>query len=1097
MSAPQPTNFDDLPAADKRLVNEACERFEAALRAGEPARVADYLTPAPAPLRPILLAELLRLECEYRHRPADIGLPGRSVGPFVLAEELGRGGFGVVYRATDTRDGRSYAVKLPRAAALSDPLFRERFLREAEAAVRLSHPNIVKTHQVGADGPVCYLATEYVAGPTLATWLAGRVEPVSAREAAGLVAAVADAVHHAHERGVLHRDLKPSNVLLQPGADGLTPKVVDFGLARLVDRDAGATQAGVVVGTPAYMAPEQVTGRHPVSTRTDVYALGAILYELLTGRPPFEADVPLELLFAVAHAEPVGPRALRRGLPADLEAVCLRCLEKNPAGRYASAGELADDLRRFLAGLRTKARPPGPLRRSWKWARRHPALAVVVAAAVLAVVGSLVGLEAHARRLRSANAGLASALAERDASNRDLRRVAYASDVRRADALIDRGEVAEARRVLARWEPVGDEEDLRGWEWHYLLNRIGRHQLARWDAGTVYSLAFAPDGGALAGGGANKCVRLWDPVTGHELAPPMRHPAEVNTVAWAPGGGWLASACDDGGVRVWPRAGGPAREIGRHAGRAESVAVSPDGRTVASAGKDRTVALWDPGRMVPERHVCADWMEGPRSLAFRADGRSLIVGWGASHAQAVEAAERGRPGFVFRGHDSPVVAVRVAPTGNPVVTAGRLEVLVWDWDPAAAEARLRYRLPGNEHRVNDVAISPGGRWLAVAGDGGVRVWDLDGPRPCVQFCGHEGRVWAVAFHPAGRLLATAGADGTVRTWDLAAARAEEEPLVVPGAGNQVVLLPGPPRVAVLTNTEPAGVEVWEWERDGPVRVASGSGESLRRLAPTPDGRAVVTDDVRGRLARWEVGAAGGGIRPAGPGEMPRLTPTPLFAPDRRTYVATNLNYGLAVTRAGRVATVRGSDVHVWGPEIRPPEVLTGHRGGVTALALHPDGTTLAGASSDRVCLWDLATGSRLVTVSGIRNTVRALAFTPDGSALAGGGDDRVVRVWDVRGAERAQLIGHRGSVHALAYATGGRTLTSGGTDGSVRLWQPATGDELVRFEGLGGPVCYAAFSSDGRYLVCGVRDERDPRRLLVRRYDCGRAGDGGGTEPRP
>jgi WD40 repeat protein len=204
-------------------------------------------------------------------------------------------------------------------------------------------------------------------------------------------------------------------------------------------------------------------------------------------------------------------------------------------------------------------------------------------------------------------------------------------------------------------------------------------------------------------------------------------------------------------------------------------------------------------------------------------------------------------------------------------------------------------------------------------------------------------------------------------------------------------------------------------------------------------------------------------------------------------IRTNQNRGLCVTPGGRrAAVVQGSRINVWDAETGGVgRVLTGHRSG-PILALHPDGATLASASSDRVCLWDLATGERRVSVGGVRNTIQSLAFAPDGSSLAGGGDDQVVRVWGLDGVERQQFLGHRGSVHALDFAADGRTLASGGTDGTVRLWQPASGDELLALEGLGGAVCYAAFSSDGRHLVCGERDERDPERLLIRRYDCGR-----------
>ncbi len=417
MRAPHVASFDDLPAADKRLVNEACERFESALQAGHAGRIADHLAGAPEPLRPVLLAELLRLECEYRAWAGSGETPQGPprAGPYALSGELGRGGFGVVYRATDTRDGREWALKVPHAAVQAEPGFRERFAREAAAAARLDHPNVLRVREAGADGPVCYLAAEYVAGPTLADWLAAcqaRGEPVPVRTAAELVAALADAVEHAHGRGVLHRDLKPANVLLDVRAfDGHaagggrphgvllgpaevgTPKVADFGLARLTDADAELSRTGQVVGTPAFMAPEQVCARRAaVSVRTDVYALGAVLYALLAGRPPFAHGSVMEMLFQVLHDDPPGLRGLRRDVPADLEAVCLHCLEKDPGRRYGSASALADDLRRWLGGRRVLAPRVGPLGHAVRWCRRRPGVAALATALGLALTAGIAGV---------------------------------------------------------------------------------------------------------------------------------------------------------------------------------------------------------------------------------------------------------------------------------------------------------------------------------------------------------------------------------------------------------------------------------------------------------------------------------------------------------------------------------------------------------------------------------------------------------------------------------------------------------------------------------------------------------------------------------
>jgi tetratricopeptide (TPR) repeat protein len=347
--------------------------------------------------------------------PATAAPPVERVGRFVVQQELGRGGFGVVYRAYDPRLRRAVALKVPRAEVLMTAGLRARFEREAMAAAGLDHPNIVPVFEAGADGSTCYIASAYCPGPTLAAWLKRRTRPVPHRAAAGLVATVAEAVEHAHRRGVLHRDLKPSNILLEaPAAEGdrdddePVPRVADFGLAKLLTAPSGeadaanATLSGVILGTASYMAPEQADGRPgAVGPAADTYSLGVIFYEVLTGRPPFQADSTLETLTLVRTQDPVPPSRLRPRLPRDLETICLKCLEKDPRRRYATAGELADDLRRFLAGEPIRARPTPAWERARKWVRRRPAVAALIAVSVLAaLIVIAVTLVANARLQR-------------------------------------------------------------------------------------------------------------------------------------------------------------------------------------------------------------------------------------------------------------------------------------------------------------------------------------------------------------------------------------------------------------------------------------------------------------------------------------------------------------------------------------------------------------------------------------------------------------------------------------------------------------------------------------------------------------------------
>jgi serine/threonine protein kinase/tetratricopeptide (TPR) repeat protein len=419
-------NDDDFTRLDEHLSSllVACDR---ALAAGE-TPPDDSALGAPPELRPELerglaCIRLLRKVLPRRRVETPVSpsaeLPFTTLGRFEIRRKLGQGSFGVVFQAYDPRLGRDVALKVPREEALVTPELRQRFVREAQAAARLNHPNVVAVYEAGEAEQGCYIASAYCAGGyTLETWLKERKEPVPVREAALVVAALAEAVQHAHSQGVIHRDLKPGNVLLQLRPESQTPgpgstlqgpdhgvefagpalpfipQVTDFGLAKLMSEArvepagevANQTHIGVVMGTPCYMAPEQASGQsREVGPAADVYALGVILYEVLVGRPPIRGETREDTLKQVQSQEPVPPRRLRQKLPRDLETICLKCLQKEPGKRYASAAALADDLRRFLAGEPIHARPVSRAERLWRWCRRKPAVASLAAALMAAV----------------------------------------------------------------------------------------------------------------------------------------------------------------------------------------------------------------------------------------------------------------------------------------------------------------------------------------------------------------------------------------------------------------------------------------------------------------------------------------------------------------------------------------------------------------------------------------------------------------------------------------------------------------------------------------------------------------------------------------
>src|SRR5262245_41757510 len=484
---------DELTAAEEEALDDhlrrcaACRRALEASTASEPVsgRPGESGGPAPSPeLLRRLKAGITSLSRDDRGRavPAPEPRPLPRVPGYEILGELGRGGMGVVYRARQVGLNRVVALKMILGGAFAAGKSLDRFRAEALAVARLQHPNIVQIFETGEVDGLPYFSEEYVEGGTLAAQLDGT--PTAPRRAAELCELLARAVQFAHDRGVIHRDLKPANVLLT--ADG-APKIADFGLAKRLADEAAAgpptTETGLALGTPRYMAPEQLTpsgpgSKPPVGPACDVYALGAILYELLTGRPLYTGETPLDVMVRVLHEDPRPPRAYRPGVPRDLETICLKCLAKAPGGRYATARDLAEDLHRFLVGEPVWARPPSVLYRSGKFVRRHKALVAAAAgiAAALAAGIAATGLAAlsEARQRRLADASTRQA----EAARQEAVREAYQARLAAALAALGDDNVREAADQLDA-VPQG----ARGWEWRYAAARLDDSLAVVRDAG--------------------------------------------------------------------------------------------------------------------------------------------------------------------------------------------------------------------------------------------------------------------------------------------------------------------------------------------------------------------------------------------------------------------------------------------------------------------------------------------------------------------------------------------------------------------------------------------------------------------------------------
>lgn len=989
----------------------------------------------------------------------------RRLGRFEIREELGSGGFGIVYLAWDPRIARLVALKIPRYEALASAELQSRFEQEAQAAARLDHPHIVPVLEAGVDGVMPYIASKYYSGATLARWLELRSTPVDPRDAAALVEQLAEAVEHAHRRGVLHRDIKPSNVLLahesatsgQPNfdLDAAVPKLMDFGLAKLADGARDMTRSGAMLGTVRYMAPEQAAGRtREIGPAADVYSLGAVLYELLTGAPPFSNDSDLEVLRRVMIDEPSRIRQRRPDAPRDLETICAKCLEKDPARRYASAAALAGDVRRFLMGETILARSASSFEIAWKWARRRPAVASLLAVCVVSLLAGTIGSVAFNIRMRAD----AQRLRKSESQAQDL---LYAADMQLAQQAMSQNSARQVVANLERWIPAAGEEDRRGFPWrffHGLLNReIG--SLPKHPA-DVYGLAYAPDGKTLATICRDGQLRLWKLPERTLLCSFINHPGEAGSVVYSADGTLLATGGDDGRIVIRETArldrvhvlSRPAQVSAEAEWKISGMAFSRDHqRMYATAGLDLCCWSVPNGDVLAHRARVHDpW--APRAMSLSADDELLMTLRGTARFwQAADLTPANRPDM-----DLGTNVAQFQGLGRQLVVGHRLDMFLIDLKDTETRTDVFNRCK-TEVRCID-ALPDGSLFVCGSDDGSIQA--TRPPRLNVVYRKHTSRVWCVRIAPDGRSFASAAADGEVYFWEVPNDICYSE---IDGAvadygqrgSSQVALAASPDKRFVATANTGQKIVILDLWTDRRTQI---EGERLTgaSLCFTPDSRQLISASATGQVKLWDM---------------------------RTVRCVKEFTIGLPVdgldlcTQANRLAMVSAQNhsaiVCSW-PDCqklaRLPAADT-----VDFVRFSPDARKLLVGGTEELACYDALDFRLLWRIAEQRTSYKDVDFLDGGATIVVAEFREGVALREIEtGTLIARLNTHPGPVAGVAASPDGKTFVGAFSNKLLAVWDRKTLQPVLKFGGVAtadrGGLRFSAdgdrlFALDGHLLV--------------------------------
>ncbi len=987
-------------------------------------------------------------------------------GDYELLEELGRGGMGVVFRARQKALNRTVCIKMMLLAELADDEESRRFSTEALSIAQLNHPGIVAIYEVGTHRNNPYYTMEFIDGVPLSQRIA--TGPLTPQIAARYVSQIARAVQYAHTNGIVHRDLKPSNILIDRFDH---PHVTDFGLAKYLGSSEDLTVTGQVLGTPAYMSPEQATAHHrEVGSHSDIYSLGAILYALVTGRPPHRAGTALETVRRVAHQTPIAPRTLNGDIPRDLETICLKCLEKSPSSRYSTAADLADDLQQFMAGGQITAHPVSPFVRMTSWIARHPGRSALALGLATASLRAALALVIQNRELSALNRAqtiyverLDGALKVSRENEMTARNLKYVSDMPRIEQFWLDGDFRAAAELLDGCVPRNDQVDLRGLEWYVLKHR-------QWTPGKTilaantpfYFVKYSREGDLLAVAGGADTVHLIDARTFQVVSEIDTGQHEVNGLDFSRKADRLATAGDDGTLKIWDLESHHAPVVVQaFQGHAFTPCFVSDDQQVAVCGAEPEIRIYDAatgeatGQLVSHEEA-VDTIAVSRDRTYLAsvsgDRRAIVFDLRTLEPMRVESRFVGPP-----------IAVAYSPDGSFLVAGGfgnRLHLV------SSNKPEANYFV--TRHVTQSIAINATASSLAVGDRSGViSLWSIESApeMPCgvalkrlTSWRAHDGRVFSLAFDPNTGQLVSAGSDGRVRHWRIdRVLRSRARASWVIDNSNRRNGLVFAPKTHWLASANPkTGIEFWDHSLPSAKQAEVLPLLGAQTLGLSSDGKSVAAGTDDGHVVVW----------------------------DRRSrQIQHEWNLGEPITQLvfsrdnDQLAVVASQTDSAFGQtqlyQLESGEaVFERPIPHWRRVAFAPDGDTLYVALdvSDYIIAWDLTRHVATRVFNYHDTTIEDLSVSPTGRYVLSFSKDHHVLLHDTHTElSRAIHTGLHGNIVSACFGPLDRTVVVLDTMGVVRACNLRAGRRVVDLARMfsSGPAKSLALTADGRTLAVG------------------------------